>query len=699
MNIAELRKQYPQYNDMSDEQLAKSFHAKFYSDMPFDDFAGKIGYAKSPEMTVSDEIKQKNAVNNAAYENKYHDVSELVSGLKAMDSDDWLDVAGQSVQGAERVADGATLGAYEWANRKLGGNYRDRKERLQQQAKTGGIGGLNSALGFALETGGNIAGAGGALAKGLSQSGLKGLKLATTAAGIEGGAFGVTGSDSLNEALVNSALGAGTGVLTAGALYGAAKPVIRGFEKAANNVNRWSGKRKLARQLRKGDSFSDIDLGKIDKSKLTEFNRLRNIANVETVNNGLVTIPADRIEHLYQERVVGNKYHPREVGNVLDEALFGKDSKVVGGKHPTLQAFVDDSTDPMNVAIVGKHRDKGNLFVKTGYKKDAGSRLEGRRISSSDPKFENSSGSLLSARQTAAGKTSYDNNISSKMEKVKYNQSPRSFIEALADKDKSRKIRNAVQAGADDLAEQARYFSDQLAKRKEGMFDPELEKIIKTSDLARAEQAYSDFFVKNGSKTLASQKVSDFYKKNPIARNVLREMKKIDPRAFDNIAEGSLAEFDMLKKILREEAGNKTRVGASKAGALKRAENNLKSLMDEEFGGFREINRQFADAKAVQDLFDSKLKSGLTSVGNATASPFWSGLSSPFASAGAIGGFVNPAAWGLTAAGLSGKALMRAMRRKSGRVLAKGLIDEGLSPEVVKYLAGPGVVASKEINK
>lgn len=34
MNIVEFRKQYPQYNDMSDIKLADSFHAKHYSDMP-----------------------------------------------------------------------------------------------------------------------------------------------------------------------------------------------------------------------------------------------------------------------------------------------------------------------------------------------------------------------------------------------------------------------------------------------------------------------------------------------------------------------------------------------------------------------------------------------------------------------------------------------------------------------------------------
>lgn len=42
-NIADIRKQYPQYADLSDLEIAKGFHTKFYSDIPFDDFSKQIG--------------------------------------------------------------------------------------------------------------------------------------------------------------------------------------------------------------------------------------------------------------------------------------------------------------------------------------------------------------------------------------------------------------------------------------------------------------------------------------------------------------------------------------------------------------------------------------------------------------------------------------------------------------------------------
>lgn len=42
-SIQEIRQKYPQYSDMSDQQLADALHQKFYADMPRDQFNQKIG--------------------------------------------------------------------------------------------------------------------------------------------------------------------------------------------------------------------------------------------------------------------------------------------------------------------------------------------------------------------------------------------------------------------------------------------------------------------------------------------------------------------------------------------------------------------------------------------------------------------------------------------------------------------------------
>jgi hypothetical protein len=41
--LKKFREQYPEYDDIPDQELALALHAKFYSDMSFEDFASKIG--------------------------------------------------------------------------------------------------------------------------------------------------------------------------------------------------------------------------------------------------------------------------------------------------------------------------------------------------------------------------------------------------------------------------------------------------------------------------------------------------------------------------------------------------------------------------------------------------------------------------------------------------------------------------------
>lgn len=46
MDISDIRQKYPMYSDLSDEQLLKGFHDKFYSDMKYEDFVQKFSSAK-----------------------------------------------------------------------------------------------------------------------------------------------------------------------------------------------------------------------------------------------------------------------------------------------------------------------------------------------------------------------------------------------------------------------------------------------------------------------------------------------------------------------------------------------------------------------------------------------------------------------------------------------------------------------------
>ena len=580
------------------------------------------------------------------------------------------------VSGLGRVSGGATLGAMDWLDRKTGGHLASLDADLQRSAESSGLGGWNKAAKFASELGGNIQGAGGALVKGLSKAGLKGLKLASASGGLEGAAYGATGSDSMDELPENVAWGAAFGAaLPFGVHYGAkgAKWAARPVTKKAT---RYLGKRKLAKQLAKGSDFEDVNLGNIDDQLATRLNQVRNAENVSPVESARTSVTGERIGHIRDGRILRDKRSPDFMADVVDAALFSKQPHVIRGNIPENQVIFD-SSNPANKVVVSKNSNTNGISVITAMKDKSLGKINKRLGGLPFPPY---GANVTSDVSTAAGskipdfqplnKSIIPQNMSAVNPAFK-----RSFVEALADDNKRRTMRNAVMSGAEDLSERAKILSDRLERRNSGMYDADFEQVIKTPELSRAEEKYAGFMAKNGGQMMPEEKVADFYAQHPIAEDMIAEMRLIDPRAFAGIQPGSLAEFDMLKKRLREEAGNKVKVGASRSGALKRAENDLKTLMDREFPGFRDVNRNFADAQTTQDIFESRLKKGLTSVGGATVSPFWSGISSPLTAAGVVGGYFNPFSLAVTAGGLSGKALMRRMRRNAGRRLADGIVQ------------------------
>lgn len=55
MNISDVRKKFPQYQDLSDDQLADALHRKFYSDMPAEKFRASIGMS-APEASLGEKV-------------------------------------------------------------------------------------------------------------------------------------------------------------------------------------------------------------------------------------------------------------------------------------------------------------------------------------------------------------------------------------------------------------------------------------------------------------------------------------------------------------------------------------------------------------------------------------------------------------------------------------------------------------------
>ena len=589
----------------------------------------------------------------------------LASGLRPQGIGAW-EIAGEGlkgfgqgvVSGLGRVAGGATLGATDWLDRKTGGHLASLDADLQRSAEGAGLGGWNKAAKFASELGGNIQGAGGALVKGLSKAGLKGLKLASASGGLEGAAYGATGSDSMDELPENVAWSAALGAALPFGLHYGAKGAKWAARPVTEKATRYLGKRKLAKQLAKDSDFEDVNLGYIDDQLATRLNQVRNAENVSPVESARTSVTGERIGHIRDGRILRDKRSPDFMADVVDAALFSKQPHVIRGNIPENQVIFD-SSNPANKVVVSKNSNTNGISVITTMKDKSLGKINKRLGGLPFPPY---GANVTSDVSTAAGskipdfqplnKSIIPQNMSAVNPAFK-----RSFVEALADENKRRTMRNAVMSGAEDLSERAKILSDRLERRNGGMYDADFEQVIKTPELSRAEEKYAGFMAKNGGQMMPEDKVADFYAQHPIAEDMIAEMRLIDPRAFAGIQPGSLAEFDMLKKRLREEAGNRVKVGVSRSGALKRAENDLKTLMDEEFPGFRDMNRNFADARTTQDIFESRLKKGLMSVGGATVSPYWSGL------------------------------LMSGMRRNAGRRLADGIVQTPIEVNINPLLS------------
>ena len=593
------------------------------------------------------------------------ETARLSSGLRPQGIGAW-EIAGEGlkgfgqgvVSGLGRVAGGATLGATDWLDRKTGGHLASLDADLQRSAESSGLGGWNKAAKFASELGGNIQGAGGALVKGLSKAGLKGLKLASASGGLEGAAYGATGSDSMDELPENVAWSAALGAALPFGLHYGAKGAKWAARPVTKKATRYLGKRKLAKQLAKDSDFEDVNLGYIDDQLATRLNQVRNAENVSPVESARTSVTGERIGHIRDGRILRDKRSPDFMADVVDAALFSKQPHVIRGNIPENQVIFD-SSNPANKVVVSKNSNTNGISVITTMKDKSLGKINKRLGGLPFPPY---GANVTSDVSTAAGskipdfqplnKSIIPQNMSAVNPAFK-----RSFVEALADDNKRRTMRNAVMSGAEDLSERAKILSDRLERRNGGMYDADFEQVIKTPELSRAEEKYAGFMAKNGGQMMPEEKVADFYAQHPIAEDMIAEMRLIDPRAFTGIQPGSLAEFDMLKKRLREEAGNKVKVGASRSGALKRAENDLKTLMDREFPGFRDMNRNFADARTTQDIFESRLKKGLMSVGGATVSPYWSGL------------------------------LMSDMRRNAGRRLADGIVQTPIEVNINPLLS------------
>lgn len=128
------------------------------------------------------------------------------------------------VSGLGRYASGLTLGATDWIDRKTGGNLQSLDEDLSQSAQNAGkiTSGLNKGARFLSEAGGMVGGVGSKIL-----SGAKSIPSLIAKGSIEGGIYGATSSDTLDELPQNIATGSALGGTISGGLGVGGKAVKR----------------------------------------------------------------------------------------------------------------------------------------------------------------------------------------------------------------------------------------------------------------------------------------------------------------------------------------------------------------------------------------------------------------------------------------------------------------------------------------
>lgn len=109
--LPEIRQQYPQYNDLSDQQLADSMYSKHYSDMPRQEFDAKIGFSNQQQagnpQPQGEQLAPANANNLGDNQNDLlHSISAWANSPTTVDTSD-LPQSGQGLNFSQKLGFGA----------------------------------------------------------------------------------------------------------------------------------------------------------------------------------------------------------------------------------------------------------------------------------------------------------------------------------------------------------------------------------------------------------------------------------------------------------------------------------------------------------------------------------------------------------------------------------------------------------------
>ena len=249
-----------------------------------------------------------------------------------------LEGFGEGVEGGfNRAINTASFGAYDWLNRKfLGDQYGKQQRELEQRAESAGVGGLNTLANLLTDIGAGGATTGNVAYNLAGKVGLKGLGQLIGAGALEGGAWGATGSDTLEQVATNVPVSAVTGGVVGGGL-GAIGNALKRFSPELSSVGLKTG---LENALTDNNTIKALKRGAMDED----------IAN----------------QLLSREAELKNKLNTRSAEAL--EALTGQRFDVASAKQANRQAYKDYFADNADKEIfssgLGKYLENNKYFDK-----------------------------------------------------------------------------------------------------------------------------------------------------------------------------------------------------------------------------------------------------------------------------------------------------------------------------------------------
>ena len=188
----------------------------------------------------------------------------------------------------------------------------------------------------------------------------------------------------------------------------------------------------------------------------------------------------------------------------------------------------------------------------------------------------------------------------------------RSFLNAIGDKNSSSRIKGAIQAGDTGLQTKAGEFAQKMSDYKvsKGHADipfaedgtGQLKEAIMLPEYKQAKTNFDAFKTTHSGDKIPSKTMNEFYKKHPIAKNVMADVQKNVPSVTKRNA-NTIGSVDKLKSQLSRIA----RGNGENAGYADAAVGDLRTLMDNASSGFREVNKAFAKAINHQKNYENLL--------------------------------------------------------------------------------------------